>query len=203
MAVESAAVDSVCVYCGSSTAADPAYIEAARAFGAALAGAGQRLIYGGGGIGLMGAVARGAHEAGGRVLGVMPEFLLSRERLFNDVETVVVQSMHERKMIMFEKADAFVVLPGGLGTLEELFEVWVARSLGMHTKPVVVCDPTGLLEPLHALVDHLDEAGFVRHDAREALLWAGSAEEALDLVEQHLGTEPLLVPGTEAVEVVE
>ncbi len=154
MAVESAAVDSVCVYCGSSTAADPAYIEAARAFGAALAGAGQRLIYGGGGIGLMGAVARGAHEAGGRVLGVMPEFLLSRERLFNDVETVVVQSMHERKMIMFEKADAFVVRPGGIGTLEEIVELLSWQRLDLHRKPIVFYSPGGFWEPLFALFQH-------------------------------------------------
>ena len=154
MAVEYAAVDSVCVYCGSSTAADPAYIEAARAFGAALAGAGQRLIYGGGGIGLMGAVARGAHEAGGRVLGVMPEFLLSRERLFNDVETVVVQSMHERKMIMFEKADAFVVLPGGIGTLEEIVELLSWQRLDLHRKPIVFYSPGGFWEPLFALFQH-------------------------------------------------
>ena len=108
--------------------------------------------------------------------------------------------MRERKALMDARADAFVVLPGGLGTLEELLEVWVARSLGMHDKPVVVCDPTGLLDPLERMVDHLEEAGFVRPSARDALQWARSPEEALDLVETHLGREPHLRPGAEVVE---
>lgn len=154
MAVESGPIDSVCVYCGSSVAADPAFLEAAHDFGAALAKHDKQLIYGGGGIGLMGAVARGANENGGRVLGIMPEFLLSRERLFDDVETVVVQSMHERKMIMFERADAFVVLPGGIGTLEEIVELLSWQRLDLHRKPIVFYNPQGFWEPLFALFQH-------------------------------------------------
>ena len=119
MPVSPPAIRSVCVYCGSS-AADPAYMEAAAEFGKSLATEGLRLVYGGGGVGLMGACARAAHAAGGKVLGVMPDFLRQREVLFDDVETIVVRTMHERKMIMFEEADAFVVLPGGIGTLEEV-----------------------------------------------------------------------------------
>ena len=115
-----ARIGSICVYAGSSDAADSALIRAAHDFGATLAREGIRLVYGGGGIGLMGACARAAHAAGGRVLGVMPEFLRQREILFDEVETIVVRSMHERKMLMFEESDAFVALPGGIGTLEEV-----------------------------------------------------------------------------------
>src|ERR1700744_6693637 len=114
-----ARIGSICVYAGSSDAADPALLDAARDLGQALAREDIRLVYGGGGIGLMGACARAAHAAGGRVLGVMPEFLRQREILFDEVETIVVRSMHERKMLMFEQSDAFAVMPGGIGTLEE------------------------------------------------------------------------------------
>ena len=113
-------LESACVFCGSSDAADPEFLAAAGQLGRALADAGIKLVYGGGGVGLMGASARGAHAAGGRVLGVMPGFLRSRERLFDDVETLIVPSMHERKTIMYDQSDAFVVAPGGVGSLEEV-----------------------------------------------------------------------------------
>ena len=145
---------SVCVYCGSSNAADPRYLEAASRFGRSLAEAEVRLVYGGGGIGLMGACARASHEAGGRVLGVMPEFLRTREILYDDVETVVVDSMHQRKQIMFEEADAFAVFPGGIGTLEEVIELMSWRRLGLHDKPIVFYSPDGFWEPLFALLRH-------------------------------------------------
>jgi len=146
------ALASVCVYCGSSNAADPSYIAAARDFGAVLARQNVRLIYGGGGVGLMGAGARGAHEAGGRVLGIMPEFLRKHEVLLDEIDTVVVQSMHERKMMMFEEADAFVVLPGGIGTLEEVIELLSWRRLELHRKPIVFYAPDQFWEPLFALL---------------------------------------------------
>jgi uncharacterized protein (TIGR00730 family) len=149
-----ASIGSVCVYCASSDAADPAYMEAAAAFGKALAQEGLRLVYGGGNIGLMGACARAAHGAGGKVLGVMPEFLRQREILYGDVETIVVASMHERKMVMFEQADAFVVLPGGVGTLEEAIEMMSWRRLEVHRKPIVFHSPHGFWEPLYALFQH-------------------------------------------------
>jgi len=149
-----ASIGSVCVYCASSDAADPAYMEAAAAFGKALAQEGLRLVYGGGNIGLMGACARAANEAGGKVLGVMPEFLRLREILYGDVETVVVGSMHERKMVMFEQSDAFVVLPGGVGTLEEAVEMMSWRRLEVHRKPIVFHSPGGFWEPLYALFQH-------------------------------------------------
>ena len=145
---------SVCVYCASSNAADPAFLQAAEQFGAILARSGVRLVYGGGGVGLMGAAARGAHQAGGKVLGVMPEFLVDRERLYNEVETLVVQSMHERKQIMFEQSDAFAVLPGGIGTLEEIVELMSWRRLELHRKPMVFHSPGGFWDPLFTLLDH-------------------------------------------------
>ncbi|MDB5482709.1 MAG: family Rossman fold protein [Caulobacteraceae bacterium] len=148
-----ASIDSVCVYCGSSNAADPAWLEAAAALGAALAAEGLRLVYGGGGVGLMGACARAAHAAGGRVLGVMPRFLVNREVVLDEVETVIVTSMHERKIKMFEAADAFVVLPGAIGTLEEAVELLSWRRLGLHAKPIVFYDPGGFWRPLFDLFE--------------------------------------------------
>ena len=145
---------SVCVYCASSNAADPAYLKAAEDFGAILARSGVRLVYGGGGVGLMGATARGCHRAGGKVLGVMPAFLINREMLFDDVETLVVQSMHERKQIMFEQSDAFAILPGGIGTLEEIVELMSWRRLELHRKPMVFYSPKGFWDPLFTLMDH-------------------------------------------------
>jgi uncharacterized protein (TIGR00730 family) len=145
---------SVCVYCASSNAADPAYLAAAERFGRILAGDGVRLVYGGGGVGLMGATARGAHGAGGKVLGVMPAFLSGREMLYQEVETLVVQSMHERKQIMFEQSDAFAILPGGIGTLEEIVELMSWRRLELHRKPMVFYSPGGFWDPLFTLMDH-------------------------------------------------
>ncbi len=147
-------IGSICVYAGSSDAADPALLEAAGGFGEALAQAQIRLVYGGGGIGLMGACARAAHAAGGRVLGVMPEFLRQREILFDEVETIVVRSMHERKMLMFEEADAFVALPGGIGTLEEVVELLSWRRLDLHAKPIVFYNPDGFWDRLFSFLGH-------------------------------------------------
>lgn len=148
---------SVCVFCASSNAADPAYLEAAETFGAILARKGVRMVYGGGGVGLMGAAARGCHRAGGKVLGVMPEFLVNREMLFDEVETLVVQSMHERKQIMFEQSDAFAILPGGIGTLEEIVELMSWRRLELHRKPMVFLNLGGFWDPLFTLIDHTIE----------------------------------------------
>jgi uncharacterized protein (TIGR00730 family) len=148
---------SVCVYCASSVTANPAYIAAAEQFGALLAKDGVRLVYGGGGIGLMGACARGAYRAGGKVLGIMPAFLQDRERVYDEVETMIVDSMHERKMIMFEEADAFAVLPGGIGTLEEVVELMSWRRLELHRKPIVFLSPDGFWDPLFRLIDHTIE----------------------------------------------
>jgi len=146
-------IGSICVYAGSSDAVDQTLLEAAHGFGEVLAGEDIRLVYGGGGIGLMGACARAAHAAGGRVLGVMPEFLRQREILFDEVETIVVRSMHERKMLMFEESDAFVALPGGIGTLEEVIELLSWRRLDLHAKPTVFYNPRGFWNPLFDFLD--------------------------------------------------
>ncbi len=147
-------VESICVYCGSSNDADPAFLSSAYAVGAEIARAGLTFVYGGGGVGLMGASARGAHDAKGRVLGIIPDFLQGREQPFDDVETIVVTSMHERKMMMFERSDAFVVLPGGIGTLEEVVELLSWQRLGLHARPVVFYNPRGFWDPLFELFHH-------------------------------------------------
>lgn len=146
-------LESVCVYCGSSNAADEDLLQAAGRLGRLIAGEGLRLVYGGGGVGLMGACAKAAHEAGARVLGIIPQFLLGVEAALPDIETVVVQSMHERKIRMFEEADAFAVLPGAIGTLEEAVELISWRRLGLHAKPIVFYNPDGFWDPLMALFD--------------------------------------------------
>jgi uncharacterized protein (TIGR00730 family) len=148
-----ARIGSICVYAGSSDAVDPGLLEAAAAFGELLAREGVRLVYGGGGVGLMGACARAAHGSRGRVLGVMPDFLRQREILFDEVETIVVRSMHERKMLMFEESDAFVALPGGIGTLEEVVELLSWRRLDLHRKPIVFYNPGGFWDPLFGFLD--------------------------------------------------
>src|SRR5436190_4326559 len=151
-------LQSVCVFCGSSDAADPAYLRAASDFGRALAAADLRLVYGGGGVGLMGATARGAHGAGGKVLGIIPDFLIGKERALETVEHVVVTSMHERKQMFFEESDGFVILPGGVGTLEEVVELLSWRRLDLHTLPVVFYNPDNFWGPLFALFQHTVDA---------------------------------------------
>ena len=170
---------SVCLFCGSSDLSDPAYTEAARAFGQQTAQAGWRLVYGGGGVGLMGASARAAHEAGGRVLGVMPGFLRSRERLFDDVETLIVPSMHERKTIMYDQSDAFVVAPGGVGTLEEVIEVLSWKRLDLHHKPVIFLNLNGFWDGLLSVVDHSIAEKMTPDSFRQAYGVVNTVEEAI------------------------
>ena len=174
---------SVCLFCGSSELSDPAYTEAARAFGAQTAAAGWRLVYGGGGVGLMGASARAAHAAGGRVLGVMPGFLRSRERLFDDVETLIVPSMHERKTIMYDQSDAFVVAPGGVGTLEEVIEVLSWKRLDLHSKPVIFLNLNGFWEPLLAVMEHSIAEGMTPASFREAWVVCDTVEASIDAMQ--------------------
>ena len=170
---------SVCLFCGSSDLSDPAYTAAARAFGEQTAQAGWRLVYGGGGDGLMGASARAAHAAGGRVLGVMPGFLRSRERLFDDVETLIVPSMHERKTIMYDQSDAFVVAPGGVGTLEEVIEVLSWKRLDLHSKPVIFLNLNGFWEPLLAVMEHSIAEGMTPASFRQAWVVCDTVEAAI------------------------
>ncbi|MDQ1649076.1 MAG: hypothetical protein QOG60_1133 [Frankiaceae bacterium] len=174
----------VCVYCSSSTAIDDVYVAVARELGTALARRGHALVSGGGSISSMGAVARAVREGGGHTLGVIPEVLLALEVGDHDsAELLVTPGMRERKALMDERADAFVALAGGLGTLEELLEIWVGRVLHLHEKPVVVLDPHGLFAPLREQVEVLVARGFARPEARDVVQWATSVEEALDLVE--------------------
>jgi uncharacterized protein (TIGR00730 family) len=173
---------SVCLFCGSSDAADPIYTEAARAFGDATAKAGWRLVYGGGGVGLMGASARAAHAAGGRVVGIMPAFLRSRERLFDDVETIVVTSMHERKQLMYDQSDAFVVAPGGVGTLEEVVELLSWKRLDLHAKPVIFLNIDGFWETFFALMRHSVETGFTPLSFLDAWVVADTVEDAMTML---------------------
>jgi uncharacterized protein (TIGR00730 family) len=172
-------VTAVCVYCASSTHIDPAYLDLATAVGTELARRGHDLITGGGSISMMGAVARAARAAGARTTGVIPRHLLSLEvgDLHAD-ELVVVETMRERKAEMDRRADGFLTLPGGIGTMEELFEVWTAATLGMHAKPVVVLDPAGFYGPLWAWLTDLADAGFVRRSALETLILAKTVDAA-------------------------
>ncbi|HEY0104227.1 MAG TPA: TIGR00730 family Rossman fold protein [Brevundimonas sp.] len=175
---------SVCLFCGSSDLSDPAYTEAARAFGEQTARAGWRLVYGGGGVGLMGASARAAHEAGGRVLGVMPGFLRSRERLFDEVETLVVPSMHERKTIMYDQSDAFVVAPGGVGTFEEVIEVLSWKRLDLHAKPVIFLNLKGFWDPLLAAMEHTIAERMTPESFRQAWVVRNTVEEAIAAMQE-------------------
>jgi uncharacterized protein (TIGR00730 family) len=180
-------VAAVCVYCASSTRIDPSYVQLAADVGTALAARGHSLVSGGGALSMMGAVARAARAGGARTTGVIPQALLDVEVGDRDAdELLVVDDMRARKGLMDDRSDAFLALAGGIGTLEELFEVWVARSLGLHVKPVVVLDPDGLYAPLREQLDVLLERGFVRGPAMAALQWATGVDEALDLVEAGL-----------------
>jgi uncharacterized protein (TIGR00730 family) len=156
-------VRSICVYCGSGKGNNPAYAAAARTLGAALAANGIALVYGGGGLGLMGEVARATLEAGGRVTGIIPEFLTEREHMLREVtDLVVTQDMHERKKLMYMRSDAFVALPGGVGTLEELVEQLTWSQLGQHRKPIVVANIAGFWTPFLNLLSHMRDEAFIR-----------------------------------------
>ncbi|HEV2544403.1 MAG TPA: TIGR00730 family Rossman fold protein [Methylobacterium sp.] len=158
-----AQLTSVCVYCGSGFGGDPAFADAARRLGTALARAGIKLVYGGGNVGLMGTVAGATLDAGGTVTGIIPDFLKSRERMLDAVqETIVVSDMHTRKRLMFDRADAFVALPGGIGTLEELVEQLTWAQLGQHRKPILLLSVNGFWDPLITLIDHMRAHGFIR-----------------------------------------
>jgi uncharacterized protein (TIGR00730 family) len=153
----------LCVYCGSGSGRNPTYAEAARELGAALAGNGIGLVYGGGSLGLMGEIARATLAAGGHVTGIIPEFLVTRERMLADVnELIVTANMHERKMTMFERADGFVALPGGIGTLEELVEITTWAQLDRHNKPIILCNIDAYWSPLVTLFNHMREELFIR-----------------------------------------
>ena len=180
---------SVCLFCGSSDAAHPDFLRAAASFGRILAAEDVRLVYGGGGIGLMGAAAKAAHGAGGAVLGVMPDFLRRREVIYDEVETVVVRTMHERKRIMFEQSEAFAVFPGGIGTLEEVVELLSWRRLALHTKPIVFLDQDAFWQPFFDMIRHTVEAKVTPAWASDMWLSVRHVEEVLPAIRLSLANQ--------------
>ena len=177
-------IRSVCIYCGSSPGRDPAFVESAAELGRCLARADVALVYGGGDWGLMGAAARACLEAGGTVTGVIPEFLLQREQAagangLDGATMIVVPDMHTRKQTMFEKADAFVALPGGIGTLEELVEVLTWAQLSRHTKPIGLLNINEFWSPLLTLVEHMTDQGFLHNPELTGLRIATRADDVL------------------------
>jgi uncharacterized protein (TIGR00730 family) len=186
----------ICVFCASSTRIDPVHNALAAELGTELARRGHSLVSGGGSVSSMGAVASAVRAAGGRTLGVIPQTLLDLEVADTDAdELLVTATMRERKGLMDAHSDAFITLPGGIGTLEELFEIWTARTLGMHDKPVVVLDPLGVLAPVRELVEGLIASGFVRPVVMDAIVWTSSVAQALDAVERP--TAPQAAPTAE------
>ncbi|MCJ2045614.1 TIGR00730 family Rossman fold protein [Methylobacterium sp. J-078] len=189
----------VCVYCGSGFGGDPAFTAAAVTLGKALAEAGIGLVYGGGNVGLMGTVARAVIENGGHVTGIIPDFLKSRERMLDEIqETIVVEDMHTRKRLMFERSDAFVALPGGIGTLEELVEQLTWAQLGQHNKPILLLSVADFWTPLLTLLDHMRAQGFIRPGLDLSYLVTAEASDVVGLLRDAAGaTEP--APAAEAL----
>lgn len=177
-------IRNICVYCGSSEGTDPRFGEAADALGAAMAKAGYGLVFGGGGDGLMGRLARSVLANGGRVTGIIPTFLIRREHAIGDIHDLVeVKDMHTRKQLMFERADAFVALPGGIGTLEELVEQLTWVQLQRHEKPVLIVDIAGFWRPLLTLIAHMHNLGFIRTGFDLRYLVAERIDEVLPMIE--------------------
>ncbi len=174
----------ICVFCASSDAIPSRYLDLAREVGEEIARRGHSLVTGGGSVSMMGAVARAVRSGGGRTVGVIPRALLEREIADHSAdELVVCDTMRERKGEMDRRSDAFITLPGGIGTLEELLEIWTARTLGMHDKPVVVCDPDDAFAPLRAQISQIIDRGFARPEIADALVWCSTAAEAVTLAE--------------------
>jgi uncharacterized protein (TIGR00730 family) len=193
----------ICVFCASSEAISVHYVELGAEVGATIAARGHSLVSGGGSISAMGALARAARAGGAHTTGVIPQALMGWEVADDDAdELVVTPDMRSRKGEMDARSDAFLVLPGGIGTLEELLEIWVARTLRMHSRPVVVLDPDGLYEPLREQIRVLVERGFMRPASAELLRWAHTVDEAFDLLEDELrvGTPDLAPDAAELLE---
>ncbi len=164
------AVKSLCVFCGASTPPDARYLEAAGHLGRLLAAEGIELVYGGGALGLMGTIARAARDAGGRVTGIIPHFLTKLEAKLDGIsETIEVETMHQRKRLMFERSEAFAVLPGGMGTLDETVEMITWAQLQLHKKPILMIDVLGYWQPFMGMVEHVIASGFARPNTRDFL----------------------------------
>ena len=178
------AINDICVYCGSNPGANPAYAEAARTLGRHMADADIGLVYGGGSLGLMGEVARSVIASGGRVTGIIPDFLSKKERMLREAhEMIVVEDMHQRKQLMFDRSDAFVALPGGIGTLEELVEQLTWAQLGRHNKPIVLVNIDDFWAPFQELLGHMRRQGFIRADMDVPFICVDKPEDVLDAIQ--------------------
>ncbi len=178
-----AEIRSICIFCGSSLGSDPRFREGAARLGQLLAEAGVEMVYGGGNIGLMGVVADAALDAGGKVIGIIPKDLQRAELAHQGLhELIIVNSMHERKRAMFERADAFVALPGGPGTLDETIEIITWRQLRLHDKPIIIVDDGGYWQPLIQLIDHTIAHGFARDTTRDLYTLVGDVDEVLPTI---------------------
>jgi len=174
----------ICVYCGSGPGSDPAFVAAARALGAILADNGIGLVYGGGSVGLMGELANAVLDRGGKVIGIIPTFLENREHANPRGELIVTRDMHERKQRMFDEADAFVALPGGVGTLEEVVEQMTWAQLGRHQKPILLANIQKFWDPLCALLDHMEELQFIRPGLAVDYLVAEQVDDILPMLKK-------------------
>jgi uncharacterized protein (TIGR00730 family) len=188
---KTATIGKICVYCGSGPGTDPAFVEAATALGTAMAKAGIGLVYGGGDMGMMGAVAEAVRRNGGAVTGIIPEFLLNKERAgFNGDGLIVTRDMHERKRKMFEMADAFVAMPGGIGTLEEIVEQMTWAQLGRHKKPILLANIKGFWDPLSALLDHMKALAFIRDGMEFEMLVADKVDDIIPQLQRAAQSVP-------------
>lgn len=185
----------ITVYCGSKPGHDGIYARTAEELGRTMARAGKRLVFGGGNIGLMGMLARTVHAEGGHVTGIIPDFLRAQEVLYDECdEKLITRDMHERKRLLFEKGDAIVALPGGIGTLEELVEMLSWLQLGQHTKPILLFNLKGFWHPFINLLDHMHAEGFMRPGAREAILIADRVEDVIPRLEKAVRTARFIKP---------
>lgn len=185
---------SICVFCGASPGHDPKHMALANTVGETLAKRGHRLVYGGGGLGLMGAVARSAHSSGGKVLGIMPEFLAEVEKTLTQVKHIMVPDMHARKIMMYDESDAFIVLPGGIGTLEETIEILSWMRLNLHDKPLVFLDNTGYWGPIIRGLHHTIEEGFAPESFAKDIHSASTAEDALRIIDEKIANPNIREP---------
>jgi hypothetical protein len=174
---------SLCVYCGSRAGRDPEFARVARFLGAEAARRNCRIVYGGGKMGLMGVTAGAARDAGGRVFGVIPDFLVDLEGILENVDHKIVKTMHERKMLMFEESDAICALPGGIGTLEELIETLSWARLSLHAKPIIVLNLKGFWDPLRALFEHLVASGFAAPELMGDMVFVERPEDVFAAME--------------------
>ena len=179
-------MSSICVFCGSSKGQNSSHMKLAHDLGALLAERGHKLIYGGGGLGLMGAVASASYNAGGSVLGIMPDFLSDIERISHEINHIIVKDMHARKMMMYNKSDAFIVLPGGIGTLEEAVEILSWSRLNLHNKPIIFLDNTNYWDSILKLLNNMYEEGFIPSSFLKKIIFNPTPASTLQEIERTL-----------------